>query len=81
VVLGQTAETFRENLKTMAAREEIPIYTFNPKERKDDIANCIRKKRRIRDGVVFIGVTQEKGHTFQGKKIDGPFLCTQDKAL
>src|SRR5215210_4051105 len=81
VVLGQVTEKFREDIKAMAAREQIPIYAFNHKERKDDVANHIRKQRGVRDGVVFIGVAQEKAHTFQGKKIDGQFLFTRDKAV
>ena len=39
VVLGQVTEKFREAVKTMAEREQIPIYQFHHKERKDDVAN------------------------------------------
>lgn len=81
VVLGQVTERFREDVKAMAAREQIPIYAFNHKDRKDDVANRIRKERGVRDAVVFTGVAQEKAHTFQGKKIDGQFLFTRDKAV
>ena len=67
-VLGQVSEKFREAVKTLAERENIPIYQFNHKERKDDIANTFRKQRQVRDGVVFIGVAQEKAQTFSGKR-------------
>jgi hypothetical protein len=60
VVLGQVTEKFREAVKTMAERERIPLYQFDHKERKDDVANDFRRKREIRDGVVFVGVAQEK---------------------
>jgi hypothetical protein len=39
VVLGQVTEKFREAVKTKAEHDEIPIYPFDHKERKDDVAN------------------------------------------
>jgi hypothetical protein len=81
VVLGQVTEKFRESVKTMAEREHIPIYQFDHKERKDDVANRIRQQRDVHDGVVFIGVAQEKAQAFQGKKIDGQFQFTRDKTV
>jgi hypothetical protein len=81
VVLGQVTEKFREAVKAMAERERIPLYQFDHKERKDDVANDFRRKREIRDGIVFVGLAQEKAQTFQGKKIDGQFLFTRDKTV
>jgi hypothetical protein len=79
VVLGQVTEKFRESVKEHAERERIPIYQFDHKERKDDVANRIRKERGIRDGVVFVGVAQEKAKTYQGRKINGRIEFTRDK--
>ena len=81
VVLGQVSEKFREAVKTLAEREDIPIYQFNHKERKDDIANDFRKQRQVRDGIVFIGVAQEKAQTFSGKKVNGRFELERDKSV
>jgi hypothetical protein len=81
VVLGQVTEKFREAVKAMSKRERVPLYQFDHKERKDDVANDFRRKREIRDGVVFVGVAQEKAQAFQGKKIDGQFLFTRDKTV
>jgi len=81
VVLGLVTETFREAVKAMAEREQIPIYPFRPKERKDHVANQIRQQRGTRDGIVFIGVAQEKAQAFQGKKINGQFQYTRDKTV
>ena len=81
VVLGQVTEKFRESVKAMAERESIPLYQFDHKERKDDVANDFRRKRGTRDGVVFVGVAQEKAQAFQGKKIDGQFWFTRDKTV
>ena len=81
VVLGQISERFREAVKTMAERERIPMFQFSHGEKKDDVANRIRKERGIRDGIVFIGVAQEKAQAFQGKKINGQFEFTRDKTV
>jgi len=81
VVLGQVTEKFRDAVKAMAEQQRIPIYPFNHKERKDDVANKMRQQRGIRDGIVFIGVAQEKAQAFQGKKIDGQFQYTRDKTV
>ena len=80
-VLGQISERFRDEVKAMAEQQKIPLYQFNHKERKDDVANALRRKRGTRDGIVFIGVAQEKAQAFQGKKIDGQFQYTRDKTV
>jgi hypothetical protein len=61
--------------------ERIPLYPFVHKERKDDVANDFRRKRGVRDGVVLVGVAQEKAQAFQGKKLDGQFLFTRDQTV
>jgi hypothetical protein len=45
------------------------------------VANRFRQPRGIRDGILFIGVAQEKAQAFQGKKIDGYFQFTRDKTV
>jgi hypothetical protein len=81
VVLGQVTEKFRDAVKAMAEQQQIPIYQFNRKERKDDVANRIRQQRGVRDGLVFIGVAQEQAQAYQGKKVDGQFQFTRDKSV
>ncbi|HVI78475.1 MAG TPA: hypothetical protein VM715_10000, partial [Candidatus Acidoferrum sp.] len=81
VVLGQVTEKFREAVKAMSERQQIPVYQFDHKERKDEVANQIRRQRRVCDGIVFIGVAQEKAQAFQGKKINGRFEYTRDKTV
>jgi len=81
VVLGQVTEKFRQSVKAQAEQQQIPIYQFPHKERKDDIANDFRKRRGVRDQVVFIGVAQEKTQAFNGKKINGRFEFDRDKTV
>ena len=51
-VLGQISERFRDEVKAMAEQQKIPLYQFNHKERKDDVANALRRKRGDRKSVV-----------------------------
>ena len=81
VVLGQITERFREAVKSLAQRQQIPVHEFTHKEKKDDIANQYRRERGTRDGIVFIGVAQEKAKTFQGKKVNGQFQFERDKTV
>src|SRR3954470_23577618 len=79
VVLGQISEKFRNAVKALAEGEEIPLYQFRHKERKDDIANEFRRQRKVRDAIVFIGVAQEKAQAFNGRKSNGQFQFDRDK--
>ena len=79
VILGQISEKFREAVKSMA--EGIPVYQFWHKERKDDIANGFRQRRKVRDAIVFVGVAQEKAQAFSGKKVNGRFEFDRDKTV
>jgi hypothetical protein len=81
VVLGQISERFREAVKALAERDGIPVYQFRHKEKKDDLANEFRRQRAVRDGIVFIGVAQEKAQAFQGRKIKGQFQFDRDKTV
>jgi hypothetical protein len=81
VVLGQVSERFREAVKVQAEREHIPVYQFQHKERKDDIAHHFRRQRQVRDEIVFIGVAQEKAQAFNGKKVNGQFEFNRDKTV
>jgi hypothetical protein len=81
VVLGQVTEKFREAVRIKAERDKIPIYQFDHKERKDDVANQMRRQRGVRDGIVFIGVAQEKAQAFSGRKVGGQFELTRDKTV
>lgn len=81
VVLGQISERFREAVKVLAEQDGIPLYPFRHKEKKDELANEIRRQRPVRDAIVFIGVAQEKAQAFNGRKINGQFQFDRDKTV
>ena len=68
VLLGRVTQRFVKAVKAFAGQRGVPIVKFIHGERKDDIANAIRRNRPVRDAVVFIGVAQEKAVTFVGHK-------------
>ena len=70
VLLQKITQDFAKKMKEYAAEQEIPWVKFEHGQRKDDIANGMRSKRPVRDGVVFIGVAQEKAHAFKATKRD-----------
>jgi hypothetical protein len=61
---------FREAVKALAEQEGVPSYQFRHKQRKDDLANCFRRRRNVRDAIVCIGVAQKKAQTFNDKKVN-----------
>src|SRR6516225_8098042 len=76
VVLGQVSEKFRQAVRAQAEREQIPIYQFQHKERKDDIANEFRRQRQVRDGIVFIGWRRRRRKLSMGRKSTASFNST-----
>lgn len=81
--LGQMSEKFREAVKELAECDTIPVHQFEHarKERKDEVANDYRRRRKVRDGIVFIGVAQEKAQAFSAKKVNGWFEFNRDKTV
>ena len=59
-------------IKTYAATEDIPLITFERGQRKDDVVADYRARRPLPDGVVVIGVAQEKMRAFKAQKRSGP---------
>ena len=68
VLLHQMTQNFVQDVKRYAEENGIPIVHFEHSQRKDDIAAKMRRKNPIKNGVVFIGVAQEKAYAFKGRK-------------
>ena len=56
----ETSEAFRRNVFDFANRQDIPVHRFAKGERKDDVMHGFLKDFREEQGVVFIGIAQEK---------------------
>ena len=59
-------------VKAFAERQAIPLIHFERGQRKDDVAARQRARFTGAEGVVFIGVAQEKASAFSGRKGRGP---------
>ena len=71
-LLGKMTESFVESVKRYANEHNIPIVHFEKGQRKDDIAAQYRAKFSKEEGVVFIGVAQEKSTAFKAVKKTKP---------
>ncbi len=68
VLLEQLTTRFVREVRAFAAREGVPVVHFRPGERKDDVAAVHRQTFTKPEGVVFIGIAQEKAQAFRAKK-------------
>src|SRR3989442_2677041 len=59
-------------IKTFAESRRIPIVRFERGQRKDDVAARYRSRFKHAEGVVFIGIAQEKASSFKARKSFGP---------
>jgi len=59
-------------IKTYAATQDVPLIAFERGQRKDDVVAEHRAQRSTADGVVVIGVAQEKMRAFKAQKRSGP---------
>ncbi len=67
-LLEQMTTHFVREVRAFAAREGVPLVRFQPGERKDDVAARQRQTFTKREGVVFIGIAQEKAQAFKATK-------------
>ncbi len=70
-VLRPLHDRFVESVEALARRNRIPLVQFERGQRKDDIANAHRARFRSREGVVLIGVAQERAWSFKASKRRG----------
>ena len=59
---------YRKQVKEFAEEQGIPMIEFKKGQRKDDIAAEYRQTHPGTEGVVIIGVAQEKASAFKAKK-------------
>jgi hypothetical protein len=67
-LLGEITQSFAAHVAAFAKQEGIPIVHFQKGQRKDDVAARYRQKFQLAEGVVFIGVAQEKMMGWKARK-------------
>jgi hypothetical protein len=67
-VLGEITRGFVAEMEQFAATNDVPLIRFEKEQRKDDVAAWYRSRFTRDEGVVFIGVAQERVYGFKGRK-------------
>jgi len=65
-------DRFVDAVHAFARAHRIPLIPFEPKQRKEEVVADYRARFRGREGVVVIGVAQEKMRSFKAHKRCGP---------
>ena len=68
VMLNKMREAFTEQIKRFTQERDIPIVRFERGQRKDDIAAEHRATFEDEQGILFVGVAQERAWSFKGSK-------------
>ncbi len=71
VLLGRLGQQFVAAVKGYAEQRDIPIVHFERHHRKDDVAAHYRQTFTQEEGVVFIGVAQERADSFKATSQKG----------
>ena len=67
-VFGRITEAFKGGLRAWAEQQGIPWVEFRKGERKDDVVQPYRARFAGGEGVVLIGVAQERARAWRGVK-------------
>jgi len=67
-LLGQLTRGYVRRVEDFIQQHQIPVVHFKKGERKDQIARRLRRQHPVRDGVVFVGIAQEKARAFKAAK-------------
>lgn len=67
-LLGQISKQYISQVEAHIQTHKIPVVTFEKGQRKDTLAQKMRRQRPVRDAVVFVGIAQEKAHGFKATK-------------
>jgi len=71
-LLQKMSDSFVQATRAFAVAEQVPIIHFEHGARKEDVAAPYRAQFTGTEGVVFIGIAQEKAHAFRAsKRTDG----------
>jgi hypothetical protein len=67
-ILAKMTTAYKAAVEAFAQEHGIPLIHFEPGVRKEDIAAEYRERHGEQEGVVFIGIAQEKAYAFKAQK-------------
>jgi len=68
-LFGPLTNRFVQGVYAFAQQREVPLIHFERRQRKDKIAAWYHARFKAEDGVVFIGIAQEKASSFKARKV------------
>jgi hypothetical protein len=72
-LLGQLTKGYVRQVEDYIQKHQIPVVPFKKGERKEKIARQMRRQHPVPEGVVFVGVAQEKALAFKvGQRLPNP---------
>jgi hypothetical protein len=74
-ILGKMTNAYKKAVEIFAEEEGIPLFHFERGVRKDDIAAQYREQRGDKEGILFIGIAQERAYAYKAhKKVQGQMV-------
>ena len=70
-LMGVVTKEFLRQVDDFVEQQQIPVVTFQKKQRKDDVAAEYRQRFQGTEGVLFLGKAQEKVAVFRTEKRTG----------
>jgi hypothetical protein len=67
-ILGQMTDSYKQEVERFAQAEGIELIHFERGVRKDDLAAQYRAQFEGEEGILFIGIAQERASAFKGRK-------------
>ncbi len=71
-LMDPMTKDFIHRLEQFAAKNGIPLITFEKDQRKDDVAHSFFDTSKLEEGVIFIGKAQEKVRVFRTERRRAP---------
>ena len=68
-LFGPLTDRFTQAFQRFADQHDLPMIHFERGRKKDDVGAGYRARFKAPDGVVFIGIAQEKMNAFGGRKV------------
>jgi hypothetical protein len=75
------SKAFIQDMEAFARTQDIPLFTFSKKQRKDDVAAEYRARFQGSEGLLFIGKAQEKTGVFRTERRTNPDTGQKDAWL
>jgi hypothetical protein len=67
-ILGRLGDRFRGEVERFVQQRQVPMVRFQRGQRKDEVASSWRRRHSGEEGVVLVGVAQERCRSFKAAK-------------